>query len=102
MDLRHEDVGVAAAVGPLERSHQGKISRPGVACNVGITLSVEGDAGSFVEVAAAEEGGEIERRARSVDLGNKSVREVTPGRLGGVHYGEAVCAGHPGHVGVPP
>src|SRR5437667_11742710 len=77
VDLRHEDMGLAAPEGGLE-SPRGRreVSRRGGSYHVGVAGGVHGDSIGEVIATSAEEGGVDEGGPRGIELRDEGVSAV--------------------------
>src|SRR5205809_7849566 len=77
VDLRHEDVGLAAPEGSLE-SPRGRreVSRRGGAYHVGVARGVQGDPEARFKATAPEVGGVDESGAHGIELRYEGVADV--------------------------
>src|SRR5207244_9196211 len=82
----NKSVGVTAAESALERVLHGKVSGLGIAGQISVGQGIQSDRVSFVETAAAEIRGEVERRSGGVKLRQKGVGKPGPARLNGVYH----------------
>src|SRR5205807_5557415 len=77
IELRHEDVGLAAPEGGLESSRgRREVSRRGDTYHVGVARGVQGDPRATVIATSAEEGGVDEGGASGIQLHDEGISEA--------------------------